>query len=408
MTAGLLQIGLALAVGMPVPRHPFDLWLAFTFVSFAFLGLGLVMSAMADNVPAVQALGQCIFLPMLIIGGVAVPLASLPLWAQHLSAFFPGRYGVEALQVSVSGAGIGVARFSLLALTLICAAGCVTGARMFRWNAQERFAAREGKGRIAVALAAWIAIGLAAESRGRVVTRSSTPQEAQGPAVPAPSVGPPAGAPPPSPAPAPTSSPPAPTAPARERKATLDTAHVAVPKATPPPASPTPPPGPSSWQAVTREDIERDLVFDRLPSDAGVVTPIARADEEPDPEVAEQLEFIRRKLPEWPAARVGDPVQRVRNLLYVAAVPDVFQTPLERFTPWAVYERLQADVPQDTLIKILYWIALHPGDGDDKAVDELYLLGLGNGPSDMDQTRDRVALYGVKLLGRLLGKIKSQ
>ena len=45
---------------------------------------------MADNVPAVQALGQCIFLPMLIIGGVAVPLASLPDWAQHLSAFFPG------------------------------------------------------------------------------------------------------------------------------------------------------------------------------------------------------------------------------------------------------------------------------------------------------------------------------
>ena len=60
---------------------------------------------MADNVPAVQALGQCIFLPMLIIGGVAVPLASLPEWAQHLSAFFPGRYAVEALQACVTGSG---------------------------------------------------------------------------------------------------------------------------------------------------------------------------------------------------------------------------------------------------------------------------------------------------------------
>ena len=68
--------------------------------SFAFIGLGLVMAMMADNVPAVQALGQCIFLPMLIIGGVAVPLASLPDWAQHLSAFFPGRYAVEALQAA--------------------------------------------------------------------------------------------------------------------------------------------------------------------------------------------------------------------------------------------------------------------------------------------------------------------
>ena len=73
---------------------------------FAFIGLGLVIAMMADNVPAVQALGQCIFLPMLIIGGVAVPLASLPDWAQRLSAFFPGRYAVEALQACVTGDGL--------------------------------------------------------------------------------------------------------------------------------------------------------------------------------------------------------------------------------------------------------------------------------------------------------------
>jgi len=28
-----------------------------------------------------------------------------------------------------------------------------------------------------------------------------------------------------------------------------------------------------------------------------------------------------------------------------------------------------------------------------------------NGPSDMDQTRERVMLYALKLLGRLVGKI---
>ncbi|MDQ3348294.1 MAG: ABC transporter permease, partial [Acidobacteriota bacterium] len=86
LTAGSLQLAVALALGMPLPRHPVALWVAFTFVSFAFIGLGLVMAMMADNVPAVQALGQCIFLPMLIIGGIAVPLATLPDWAQHVSA----------------------------------------------------------------------------------------------------------------------------------------------------------------------------------------------------------------------------------------------------------------------------------------------------------------------------------
>src|SRR4029077_13343037 len=117
----------------------------FTLVAFAFLGLGLVVATMADTVPSVQALGQCIFLPMLIVGGVAVPLASLPEWALHVSAFFPGRYAVEALQASVSGPGFAGSRFSLLALGLIGFAGSIAGAKLFRWDSQQRFAASVGK-----------------------------------------------------------------------------------------------------------------------------------------------------------------------------------------------------------------------------------------------------------------------
>src|SRR5262249_30177667 len=140
--------------------------------------------------------------------------------------------------------------------------------------------------------------------------------------------------------------------------------------------------GPASWQAVTLADIDRDLVFDHLPPDAGIVTPIASVDEPPDPEVADELEELRRLLPEWPLARVSDPVQRVRNLLYVAAVPDVQQVPLERHIASVVYERLKADIPRDTLIKILYWIALHPEAGEDPAPAELEALGISPGARD--------------------------
>ena len=138
LSAGVLQLGLAFALGMTMPAHPLDLWFAFTLVSFAFIGLGLVIAMLADNVPAVQALGQCIFLPMLIIGGVAVQLASLPPWAQHVSAFFPGRYAVEAMQACVTGGGAAAVRFSLLALVLIGASGCAAGAKLFRWDAGQR------------------------------------------------------------------------------------------------------------------------------------------------------------------------------------------------------------------------------------------------------------------------------
>jgi hypothetical protein len=156
-------------------------------------------------------------------------------------------------------------------------------------------------------------------------------------------------------------------------------------------------------------DIDRDLIFTRLPPDEGVVTPIARLDEEPDPSIAAQLDKLQSALPGWAPGKVQDPVQRVRNLLYVAAVPDVFQmTDLERFIPLIVYDYIQAEIPRDDLIKILYWIALHPFDGDDKAVDELRPLGLNNGPADMDTTRDRLSVYAVKLLGRISGKIKIE
>lgn len=184
LSAGLLQLGVALAVGMTMPAYPVDLFVAFTAVSFAFIGLGLVIAMMADSVPAVQALGQCIFLPMLIIGGVAVQLASLPVWAQHVSAFFPGRYAVEALQATVTGGGLGAARFSLLALVLTGAAGCVAGAKLFRWDAQQRFLASAGKAWIVPVLAAWLAVGGLAEWRGRIAIATDAAEPASKVTVP--------------------------------------------------------------------------------------------------------------------------------------------------------------------------------------------------------------------------------
>jgi hypothetical protein len=166
---------------------------------------------------------------------------------------------------------------------------------------------------------------------------------------------------------------------------------------------------PASWRAVTMTDIDRDLIFTRLPPDEGVVTPIARSDEVPDDPIAAQLERVRTGLPNWQPGKVSDPVQRVRNLLLVAAVPDVFQmSELEKFIPLVVYDFIQDQIPRDDLVKILYWIALHPFDGDDKAVDELRPLGLFNGPADMETTRDRASVYAVKLLGRITGKITPQ
>jgi ABC-type transport system involved in cytochrome c biogenesis permease component len=346
LTAGILQLCVALQVGMTPPAHLFDLWVAFTAVSFAFIGLGLVIAMMADSVPAVQALGQCIFLPMLIIGGVAVQLASLPSWAQHVSAFFPGRYAVEALQASVTGGGMMASRFSLLALGLIGAAGCVAGAKLFRWDAQQRFTAREGKGWLVVAVLAWAAVGGLAEWRGRIAIATDAPETTE--------------------------------------------------KAEPPPRPLAP------WEKITAKDVA--MLDFRVPPDGGVVAPMAPEGDDPEDDTKIQVDNVRENLREWPQGKTADDVQNVRYILCVAAVPDTIQMPVERYLPRVVLQHLMDKYPKDKLIRILTYIAMHPEDG--ATVETIAELGVDGAAGDPSQVRERAYLYAIKFIGRLTGRFE--
>jgi ABC-2 type transport system permease protein len=344
LTAGALQLAIALAMGMTAPAHALALFVVFTFVAFAFIGLGLVIAMLADNVPAVQALGQCIFLPMLIIGGVAVPLASLPEWAQHVSAFFPGRYAVEALQACVTGDGFAGVRFELVALAAIGAAGCVTGAKLFRWDAGQHFGAVSGKAWLVPVLAAWVAVGFWAEARGRV----------------APIVA---------------------TEPAQE------VAQSREPEVQP-------------WQLIGEAEIAA-IDYKNIPPDNGLVTPMAAPDVVPDDETDMALARLEGELPHWPPGHVSDPVQRVRNLLCVAGVPDLVQNPVERFVPAIVLQRLEATMPRKELVQVLTWIALHPDEGT--VITDLSVLQLDGAGSEY-HVRERSNWYAMKFVAKLTGR----
>jgi ABC-type transport system involved in cytochrome c biogenesis permease component len=350
LTAALLQIALALAFGMPLPAHPLAFLVAFTVTAIAFMAIGMVIAMLVDNVPAVQALGQCIFLPMLIIGGVAVRLESLPGWAQTASAFFPGRYAVAALQSA--GTGSGRAPCELLALLLIAIAAAVAAAGLFRWDRQSR----PNRAWVAVALGMWVAIGAWNQSRPVAVAQPVKDTQPVG-------------------------------------RATDYAAP--LPKAA------------RSWRDVAEADIAR-IAFDRLPPDSGIVSPVARPDEEPDPVLVPQLEKIQAALPGWAPGNAGDPVQRARNLLLVAAVPDLMQMEqVERFVPRLVFARLQTVIAPRDLPKILYWIAMHPDNGSDAAIHELAAFGLPNPTGPAKAFHAREMLYAFKLLGRLTGNITA-
>lgn len=146
-----------------------------------------------------------------------------------------------------------------------------------------------------------------------------------------------------------------------------------------------------------------ELLFDRLPPDAGVVTPIASLAQEPPEEVWVELDTIYNGLQTWAPGRVPDLVTRVRNLLFVPAVIDVFQLPSEAYVPAMVYEVLERDIDREVLIKALYWIAVNTDEGSHDAVDQMAALGIPNGPNDIQEVRNRMGIYAVKLIGRLTG-----
>lgn len=337
LSAGLLQLAVALALGMTWPAHPFALALGFTLVSFAFIGLGLVIAMLADTVPAVQALGQCLFLPMLIIGGVAVPLAGLPDWAQHLSAFFPGRYAVVALQAAVSGRDLAEMSFCLLALALTGVTGLVAGGKLFRWDAQQRFLARTSKRWIFPVLFVWLALGVLTEWRGRVAVAAEALPAAGGEKAP--------------------------------------------------------------WESITAGDVE-NLDYE-VPPDMGHVAPIAGPDQPVYEGHVPRLEKIRVSLPAWAPGVTGDEVQRVRNLLCVAAIPDAGFMPMEEHIPLLVFRHLTKTYPKAKLIKLLAWIVLHPNDGI--IVNEISSLGMAGGPIEPERIRERSRIYAIKFIARLTG-----
>jgi ABC-type transport system involved in cytochrome c biogenesis permease component len=169
VSATVLQVVLAHVIyNAALPAHPVQLLAGIIIVTSSFLGVGLVIAARADDVPAVQALGQCIFLPMVLIGGVGVPLAALPHWAQIVSGFMPGRYAVEVLQHCYAARDeMGAIGFALGALVVIGISGAAAGSLMFRWDAGSR-AGRRAPGWTLVALFAWLAVGCVAAAQGRL------------------------------------------------------------------------------------------------------------------------------------------------------------------------------------------------------------------------------------------------
>ncbi len=169
-TSALLLLGVAMAFGMPMPLRPFELLAAYSVAAFAFLSLGLVIAMLASSAGAVQGMGQCLFLPMIILGGVGVKIEQLPQWGRHVAAFLPSHYAVRVMtecvvrQTKTQGFGLAskYSHFDLIALAAIGLSCCLISVKLFRWESEQKTGWKTKLWAL-MALAVWVAVGLASE-----------------------------------------------------------------------------------------------------------------------------------------------------------------------------------------------------------------------------------------------------
>ena len=166
------------------------------------------------------------------------------------------------------------------------------------------------------------------------------------------------------------------------------------------PAEPKPA---ESLKPPTEEQIAQ-IRWEEFSADNTWVCPFAadfsRNDEFPERKT--DWENFLAKFAVWAPGHVFDTTEKVRNLVGAAALMDIGQGQFESELPLFVYQRLRREVPDEKLKAILALMAFHPNEGSVIGTAPELDLDIGVGE---DQIRERLQVFAVKMLGRMLGKL---
>jgi len=92
------------------------LLLALLLSGTAFSALGVLVSVSVKEVFEAQTLANAFRFPMMFLGGVFVPIATLPLWLRVVARALPLTYAVEALRTAMEGGALQAAALDLFVL----------------------------------------------------------------------------------------------------------------------------------------------------------------------------------------------------------------------------------------------------------------------------------------------------
>ncbi|MDD3317976.1 MAG: ABC transporter permease, partial [Methanosarcina sp.] len=115
-------------------------WLLVALVLVIFtlggVGLGIVMSAIADDMESFFQLNMLFTLPSMFVTGVFFPLSSIPDWMRYIAYLLPLTYANNAMRaIMIKGQGLNAISTDLIILSLFALITFTAGVRLFRREA---------------------------------------------------------------------------------------------------------------------------------------------------------------------------------------------------------------------------------------------------------------------------------
>jgi ABC-2 type transport system permease protein len=121
-----------LAFGVALPRQMAGFLLAALLATLALTALGLLVSGAAPGGRSANAIGAALFYPLVFLGGLFLPIQTMPATLRHISHFSPMGAAVTAMQDATNGHWPHGLTLVTLLVWAVVAAGAA--ARFFRWE----------------------------------------------------------------------------------------------------------------------------------------------------------------------------------------------------------------------------------------------------------------------------------
>lgn len=139
VVAIIIVLSAPILFNAPLPANLLSFALGYLLMAFACSSLGLLIGVISPNSRATVLLGQAIFLPSMMIGGLMFPAHLLPASLSKLALLLPSNHGLNVINGWAAGAAVSLNPYlSVLVLFVGGALALGLSLYLFNWDSQNK------------------------------------------------------------------------------------------------------------------------------------------------------------------------------------------------------------------------------------------------------------------------------